>query len=255
MTARDRKACKGKVEVLRKRFTGARLEPVVLDLMCKESMDGLVESIKKEDKLDILVNNSGVYFPGMTDKNSLELTMQTNYHGTKYLTEKLLDKALINKNGKIVFVSSGMGKFDNIPYSNPLAYSILKRYQTDLKTEELDLVIRKYEEDFSDPNKQHLWHPNIYSSSKLFISLYSMILGRDPRVTSKNIQVYSCCPGYCHTDMTKNMDSKAYHTYLDGGRRVYNLISNPKPVDPTLQGRFFNSSGKLESLAAPTSLD
>lgn len=43
-----------------------------------------------------------------------------------------------------------------------------------------------------------------YGVSKLGIATFFEILGRDKDVMKRGIQIYSCCPGFVRTDMTKN---------------------------------------------------
>ena len=48
------------------------------------------------------------------------------------------------------------------------------------------------------------WPKSGYGVSKLAINLYHNILGHNPEVLKRNIQVYVCCPGYVKTDMTSH---------------------------------------------------
>ena len=233
-------------EKLRKQFPDAQLEVRLLDVSSKDSVTTFVNSL--QDPIDILVNNAGVFFPGKTDPVSLEVTMQTNYHGTKYLTDLLLQKNLIRPQGKILIVSSGMGKFGNLAQTNPEAYAILNKYESSLTIEELESVVRQFETEYQDPTTQKKWNPIIYASSKLFVSIYSYLLGKDKKALDHDIQVYALCPGFCITDMTKNLSAKPLDTYLDGGRRVLALMTLSDHVDPKYQGRFFNDQTQVESL-------
>jgi len=174
------------------------------------------------------------------DKEVIDGTMGVNYHGTRYLTEALLDNDLIAQNGKIIFVSSSMGKFGQLPTKNPEAYGILSKYKEgNLTVDGLEKIVKQFETDMVDESKRSHWLNTIYGSSKLYLSIYAYLLSRTPKVTQKHIQVYACCPGWCQTDMTKG--SGAPLTYLQGAETPYFLMTLTDKVDDKYQGLFFSN--------------
>lgn len=80
-----------------------------LDLLCEKSIQTFVDSLKEFPKIDIFINNSGVYYEQETPE-SVVIQWETNYSNTRKLTELALESGIVNKNGKIIFVSSELGK-------------------------------------------------------------------------------------------------------------------------------------------------
>lgn len=248
MTSRDLAAGNQAVQDLKKQFPAASLSLWQLDLDKRESIDGLVGQLKHSGPVEILVNNAGVFCLQDESRKAFDLQMTTNFHGTRYFTEQLLTSGLIKDSGKIVFVSSGMGKFDDLPQKNPAAYALLKDYKTERSLEKLDQAIKMYETDYDTESKRALWPRYTYGATKLFLSIYAYILGRDQALLDKQIKVYACCPGFCLTNMTNAMKATPPLTYRQGGQNIYRMVTLTDSFDMNLQGEFFNSNGKVESL-------
>ena len=123
MTARDPKAGEEAAQKLRAQYKTNGLEVMKLDVGNKSSITELVDLITKQGPLDVLINNAGTSFSGpRIDEEVIDVTLGTNYHGAKQLTEALLNHNLIKDGGKIIFVSSMMGRFGNLKELNPPAY-------------------------------------------------------------------------------------------------------------------------------------
>jgi NAD(P)-dependent dehydrogenase (short-subunit alcohol dehydrogenase family) len=65
------------------------------------------EFLKLNIKIDILIHNAGVNtsIPSKT-KQGFEITFGVNFIGTSYLNKLILENNIINKNGRIITVSS-----------------------------------------------------------------------------------------------------------------------------------------------------
>ncbi|MCG8427583.1 MAG: SDR family oxidoreductase [Chromatiales bacterium] len=96
-----------------------------LDVTDPESISRLVEHIRSEhDELDILVNNAGVFLDPKPDQDSdstsifnaaldtFRTTLETNTYGPIMLCQQLIP--LMNGNGRVVNVSSGMGQLTDM---------------------------------------------------------------------------------------------------------------------------------------------
>ena len=63
--------------------------------------------IKNSKKIDCIINNAGkVYFSYDKTKDGIERSFQINYLSHFYITEKLLEKNILDKNSQIINVSS-----------------------------------------------------------------------------------------------------------------------------------------------------
>ena len=239
LTSRDHQNGVEAINKLKTTYLSADIHQLALDVSSKDSVNQFVQEIKKIGPVDVLFNNAGVIFrvPNI-DKGVIDGTMGVNYHGTKYLTESLVDRDLIAHNGKIIFLSSILGKFADLPTRNPEAYSILSKYQDgSLTVDGLEKIIKQFETDMADESKMHLWRDSNYCSSKLYLNIYVYLLSRSPKVAQKHIQVYACFPGWCQTDMT--VGSEAPLTYLQGAETPYFLMTLTDKVDDKYQGQLF----------------
>lgn len=93
--------------------TKEKISLLELDLNSEKSIGSFIESLKEYEKIDVLINNAGVFYQEETPGN-LKLQWETNYRNTRLLTELALQNDIVNENGKIIFVSSQLGKFSFI---------------------------------------------------------------------------------------------------------------------------------------------
>jgi len=96
-----------------------------LDVADQASVDDLAAFINSEIKrLDILINNAGIYTDGRQKASNADLDLVQSILDTNLLGAWRTCKALIpimrkGKYGRIVNVSSGMGKFDALDGETP----------------------------------------------------------------------------------------------------------------------------------------
>lgn len=121
LTSRDEDSGKAAAEKLQ--AEGLNVKFHVLDVTSDESSQKLAEFIQNQfGKLDVLVNNAGVYIDGKTGKNSVldttidtvRQTMETNLFGVLRVTQALIELMKKQNYGRIVNVSSGMGQLSNM---------------------------------------------------------------------------------------------------------------------------------------------
>lgn len=119
-----KKANSVKEELLREVPT-AKLDIIQLDLSDFNSIDSFNKELRKKyKKIDVLVNNAGVYFmPKEFTKQGYEITMGTNYLGPYYLTCSILD-LITNCDGRIINVSSIVHKHAKIDFDDFFASKV-----------------------------------------------------------------------------------------------------------------------------------
>ncbi|MBT3318863.1 MAG: SDR family oxidoreductase [Clostridia bacterium] len=89
--------------------SGCDVDLMQLDLANLKSIEVFADAFnKKYDRLDVLINNAGVFCRKHTlTKDGFETTMGVNYYGTVYLTHLLLPAILDTGKARIVNLSSG----------------------------------------------------------------------------------------------------------------------------------------------------
>lgn len=97
------------------------------DLSKKAEVTNFVKFIKaKSNHIDVLVNNTGVFLPGMIcsePDGALEMMINTNLYSAYHLTRGLLPLMMADKDGHIFNICSVASI---IPYANGGSYSISK---------------------------------------------------------------------------------------------------------------------------------
>ncbi|CAL5034748.1 unnamed protein product [Urochloa decumbens] len=231
LTARDKTRGAAAVEKLRQ----AGLSHVLfhqLDVNDALSISRLADFLKARfGKLDILVNNAAVggaeYVPdlvyplatgddpfaGMNEgqmsewmrrntretNNSAKETLQTNYYGTKHVTQALLPLLQASTDGRIVNVSSVIGQ---LRYFNS---EELKQELNDaerLTKEKLDEILSSFMKDFTAGTVEANGWPvgfSAYKVAKAAMNAYTRILAR----RHPGLRVNCVHPGFVKTDMNK----------------------------------------------------
>ncbi|OUL35568.1 short-chain dehydrogenase [Nostoc sp. T09] len=132
LTSRDEE--KGKSAALKLKNEGLDVIFQPLDVTSDESSQKLAEFINNEfGKLDVLVNNAGIYIDSPTGDNSifdakidtLKQTLETNVYGVLRVTQALIPLMKKQNYGRIVNVSSRMGQLHDMGGGSP-GYRISK---------------------------------------------------------------------------------------------------------------------------------
>lgn len=92
------------------------------NIQSKQEVKSLIDEIvERESRLDVLVNNAGIYkdnlFTSMTDEE-FEQVVQTNLFGTFYCTKAAVDEMYKARSGAVVNVSSIAGVMASFGQSN-----------------------------------------------------------------------------------------------------------------------------------------
>jgi len=103
------------------------LDVIELDLSNSTSIRYVATVLKKESKIDILINNAGIgpdLDIDLPTEESFKQTFDVNVTGTVLFTESLIE--IINQGGSIVNISSEMGSIENCKRIDSVAYRMSK---------------------------------------------------------------------------------------------------------------------------------
>ncbi|KAL5703311.1 alcohol dehydrogenase [Ranunculus cassubicifolius] len=240
LTCRDVSKGHKAVELLR--LQGLHVRFFRVDLLDHSTFKDLALWLEKTmGGLDILVNNAGVSFNeiGENSMEHAEIVINTNYYGTKLLTEALLPLfRRSNRRSRILNISSRLGLLNKL--RNPNMRKILED-QEYLSEDGIDFFIRRFVEDVKNGDWDKNGWPELwtdYAVSKLALNAYSMVLAK--RFEAKGLSVNCFCPGYTQTSMTHGKGKHTADHVADIGTK---LVLFPPFELPT--GKFYTSSDQL----------
>ncbi|PWA38769.1 glucose/ribitol dehydrogenase [Artemisia annua] len=256
LTARDEKKGLEALHNLKKFGFSENVVFQQLDVTDPASITSLAEFIATQfGKLDILVNNAGIsgiivnegsltsvqHEPQDAAPNSgnnqvmlqtyetSKECIQTNYYGTKHVTEALLPFLQLSTSPRILNISSGIGKLENI--KDERMKDMLS--DVDRLTEDVieDVVSGFLHCAKNGSLEEKGWNEPLsaYIVSKAVINAYTRVLAK--KYPSFLINAYN--PGYVKTDMTFH---KGMYTVEEGARGLVMLALTPFDGP---SGRFF----------------
>lgn len=121
------------MEKIRGDHPNADLAWIPLDLTSLKSVEEAATLVRREPRLDVLVNNAGVMIPPKTlTQDGFELQFGVNHLGHFALTGHLLELLAATPGSRIVNVSSGAHRDGRIDFDDPQAeksYNPMRRYQ------------------------------------------------------------------------------------------------------------------------------
>eukprot|EP00357_Protocruzia_adherens_P035932 CAMPEP_0115024676 /NCGR_PEP_ID=MMETSP0216-20121206/33430_1 /TAXON_ID=223996 /ORGANISM="Protocruzia adherens, Strain Boccale" /LENGTH=241 /DNA_ID=CAMNT_0002398881 /DNA_START=141 /DNA_END=866 /DNA_ORIENTATION=+ len=187
-------------------------------------------------KLDVLVNNAGLYSTSQVSVKETEAIMDSNFFGTMALTLTLLP--IIADSGSIVFVSSGGGCFNRFSKE-----SLREELHSDsLTVDEILQFGHKYVNSRKSKSESTMgWSLNPYSNSKALLNAASRALAKT--LHDRQIKVNTCCPGWCRTDMGGSM---APLSAAQGVQTPLKLIALPEEWDLNNTGHFWSNETRCD---------
>jgi NAD(P)-dependent dehydrogenase (short-subunit alcohol dehydrogenase family) len=169
LAARDRS--RGEAAAKEVRANAHDVRAITLDVADAVSIAALPRAIEEsEGRLDVLVNNAGVFLdmgtmPGSLDLTKLRQTFDTNFFGAVAVTQAVLPLLKRSPAGRIVNLSSTLGS--------------------------LTMTAR--------PNFGLNGIGLAYQASKTALNMFTVLLAKELKDTT--IKVNSVCPGWVRTDM------------------------------------------------------
>ncbi|CAD8181615.1 unnamed protein product [Paramecium octaurelia] len=210
-----------------------RIDIIELDISSSDSIDKFIQEFTTRfHQADILINNAAVAVK--SDDFNFEIVQYTftpNFYGTVELTEKFIP--LLVQNGKIITIGSSVGNTKILESDD-----LVKRFKNPNITRD---DVFKLADEFQEHVKnntyaQNGWPSWGYGISKLLINTYVKTTASNADVKQKNLQVYTCCPGWVKTDMAAE---GAVLTIEQGALTPVYLVELQFEVNPAYQGQFF----------------
>lgn len=225
-----------------KQISDFDIELLQLDLLKEKSFKRFMKKLKSlhPNGIDVLINNAGAAMNGDPCSKLVKVTLGTNYYGTKKLTELFLQEKMIKRNGKIIVISSSAGRLNQLELRNPEIFTKLSNYKEaaeEFKIEDLTKIADISSNELVNHETSSKWAGNVYGLSKLYLSIWSFLLGKSKEILDHGIQVYSCCPGFVKTNLTKGLNARL--TIQQGSLTPCFLVNLPFQIDFKKQGEFF----------------
>ena len=205
--ARDKDRGRAAEEQLKTEGINARF--VELDVTNQKTIDAAARGIEGEfGRLDVLVNNAGVYIdnapPSGVDMDRIRATYDINFFGVIAVTQAMLPLIRKSEAGRIVNMSSGLGSIamNADPNSPFAAFNVLA-----------------------------------YNSSKSALNAATVLFANELRDTP--IKVNAADPGYVATDLNNNSGPR---TVEQGAAEPVRLAT--LPPDGSTAG-YFNDDGPV----------
>jgi carbonyl reductase 1 len=197
-----------------------------------------------DGKCHLLINNAAIAYK-MSDplpfKEQAKPTLDVNFRGTVDFTEKMLpllretaklERNQTGKSVKIVNVLSIAGYLDQVAQRRQEQFT-----DRNLTVEKVKDLMDEFERDvLAGTHKAAGWSSSNYGMSKLGMQAVTQVWARTE--SKSGILVYSCCPGYCRTDMTSNKG----HLHPSAGAKY---VIAPAVSEPPLPSGSFVVEGVI----------
>jgi NAD(P)-dependent dehydrogenase (short-subunit alcohol dehydrogenase family) len=211
-----------------------------LDTSSSDSIARATNEIKQKygGKLDILINNAGIFKMETTVDVAREI-FATNYYGVKLINEHL--SPFIRENGRIINVASEVGAWTLHEMSSDLQN---KYKSSTLTVEKLDELVENFISSIGSKTSDSLGYNGkspflVYGVSKAALIALTQIEAREWS-GAKNVLVLSVCPGYCATDINNHSGPRSPEVGADSILYTVNTTANELE-----NGRFYQD-GKLK---------
>uniref|UniRef100_A0A915EJV9 Carbonyl reductase n=1 Tax=Ditylenchus dipsaci TaxID=166011 RepID=A0A915EJV9_9BILA len=194
-----------------------------LDITDDNSCKSFADYLKKEhDGIDVLINNAGFCFKEDATESAFEqadVTIGINYYGTKTVSKHLVP--LIRSGGRVVNMCSRAFSATHQPITYGHMKQFVKFKSSNYTEADIDNMVEEYKEAFKGENNKEEGFAS-YQVSKGAEIAFTML--QSAQLSSSNIIVYACCPGYVGTDMTSH---KGVLTTAQGADTPIYLATDP----------------------------
>ncbi|KAK3531690.1 hypothetical protein QTP70_025922 [Hemibagrus guttatus] len=217
------------VAIVKRESRSNNVVSMLLDLANQKSVRSFAETfLKTEKRLDILINNAGIYMQGTTE-DGLGLMFGVNHIGHFLMTNLLLDRLKECGPSRIVTVSSMCHEFGN------LDFNLLSAHKEFGKGNSLMDVFR------------------IYSNSKLCNVLFTHELAK--RLQGTQVTCYSLHPGAINSELGRNIQpgikkllkfiGALFFKDVESGAQTTLYCALQEGIEG-LSGRYFSNCGLKE---------
>lgn len=232
LACRNQQKAEAAVYDIRKESGNSEVLYMHLDLASLKSVRNFAETfLKREPRLDLLINNAGVIASGRTD-DGFGMAFGVNHLGHFLLTLLLLDRLKQVEHSRVVNVSALLHRLGSIDFN-------LLNTNKDLVTD------------------QSSWHAfRAYCHSKLCNVLFTRELAN--RLEGTSVTCYCLHPGVIATEIGRNMSwvqkllypimSKLFFLDPEGGAQTTLYCALQEGLEP-LSGRYFSSCA-LQNVSA-----
>lgn len=202
LTARDEKRGRAALESLKHTSTSkARIEFAQLDVSSPSSIKEFKSFItSRHDKVHAIINNAGVAPAvagngGTFDSPTVEWVLSVNYDGARNMTNAFLP--IIHDEGRVVNVSSGLGRLDWIPNE-----SLRERFRAAASVAEADALIKEFRDGVKDGSySQKGWPAMSYTISKAGLNALTRGFAVENAASRPKLLFSHVEPGWVTTEM------------------------------------------------------
>ena len=200
-----------------------------LDISDSNSIDQFIKWVKEErnGKVDVLVNNAGIFFEEEELAEERLATLKINFQGTVELTEKLLP--YLSKDGKIINISNENGQ---LSWQGKIRKDL---EDPSLTREKIMKLVDQLAETCKNGKHTELgWARPIYDDTKALLNAYTRWVL--VKMVTGDQQCYTVDPGWCRTEMG---GPSAPLPVERGADTPMHLINLPFKYDERYNGKFF----------------
>ena len=214
--SRSEAKCRATVERIRAATGNGNLDYLVADMASQASVRAVAGAFRaKYDRLDVLVNNAGMFFAGRVESvDGIEQTWALNHLGYFLLTELLRDMLIASAPSRVVSVSSGAHMGGKINF-----------------------------EDVEGKQKYSGWAA--YSQSKLANILFTAELAR--RLEGTGVTANSLHPGFVASNFAMN-NMEGGRAFLRPVFRIFQKFAAISPEKGAQTSIFLASSPAVEGI-------
>lgn len=232
-----------------------KLSVIKLDVSDVNTIPAAVEEFKRyQDRLDVLVNNAGVYTRSRAE------CLDVNFFGTMAVTEAFLPlvaapKAKKDNKARIVTVSSRLGKTSSAGLTGD-ALALISTSNENIDVEKLVELGKRFVAEEKEqkaassadetsvaappPTASATGFRDAYSASKALISAYNRALATRVEKEGLNVNVIVTCPGFTKTDLSNN---KGFKTVEQGAETIVWAAADPE--FDNINGKFFGDHKEM----------